>query len=413
MPALVYDVAVVGAGAAGLMAAIASGQSGARTLLLDTREKNGAKILMSGGTRCNVTHKQVLLTDFQTGMPRTLRNILSAWTAAQTLSFFKAIGVEMVLEETGKFFPSTHSAQTVLNALMRTVQAAGVNFEAPRKVQRISREDAGFRFGGAGFEYAARNLILCTGGLSYPATGSDGEGYQLAQIFGHALVPTSPALTPLWTSDKDWKSLSGLTLECRLFIRGEKEADYTDSFLFTHQGFSGPAPLNISRHWLRAGSPKPEVSASFLPKWNAEKLRAELEEEALRHPRRSVERFLAEKLPARLAQVLLKKSGIPAALIFNQLSRTQREALVNAVLASPLSVNGTAGYAKAEVTAGGVDLAEVDSKTLESKKVPGLFFAGEILDVDGRIGGFNFQWAWSSGAAAARGVDRFLKSLKP
>ncbi|MBP9864842.1 MAG: NAD(P)/FAD-dependent oxidoreductase [Candidatus Omnitrophica bacterium] len=399
-----YAVAIVGAGAAGLASAIASARAKAPSvLLLDGREVIGAKILMSGGTRCNVTHVRVSPSDFFSQAPRTVRNILSGFPPERTLQFFRELGVSLVLEETGKYFPETNSAKTILEALMAETRRLGVSLLTGVKVERAEQAERLFHITSQDKTYSAQTLILCTGGLSYPSTGSDGSGYRLAEAFGHRRVETSPALTPLLTSDSLWKSLSGLTLDCRLecWVGGKKQTEFTDSFLFTHQGFSGPAALNISRHWIRAAkADAPEIRASFLPKMHENSLREKVLTDAAQFPTRSVKRWLAGLVPERLAEALAARAGIPEGMMMSSLTRTQREALIRAALQSSLEVSGTSGYAKAEVTAGGIDFADVDPHTLESRKVPGLFFAGEILDVDGRIGGFNFQWAWASGHAA-------------
>ncbi len=407
-----YDVAIVGAGAAGLVTAIAAARVGpVKILLLDGREKVGAKILMSGGTRCNITNVKVSLSDFQTETPRTVRNILRSFPPERTKVFFEELGVAFVLEEGGKYFPSTHSGRTVLEALLTAVKSSGVELKTNRKVTWARRDTDVFHLGGEGFEFTARTLILCSGGLSYPATGSDGTGYEIAGSLGHDLIPQTPALTPLLTDDTDWHALSGVTVDCRLelLVSGQKKAEYTGSFLFTHKGFSGPAVLDISRHWLRSReAPGRFLRVSFLPKKNENEFREKLIAESAQNPKKSLKRFLASELPERLAEVLFKKAGMDSGLILNQLSRDSREALIRTLFYCPLQVSGSAGYAKAEVTAGGVDLPGVDAQTLESLKVPGLYFAGEILDVDGRIGGFNFQWSWASahaaGVAAAKKV---------
>lgn len=399
-----YAVAIVGAGAAGLASAIAASRAGAASvLLLDGREVIGAKILMSGGTRCNVTHVKVSPSDFFSESPRTVRNILSGFSPERTLQFFKELGVSLLLEDTGKYFPETNSARTILDALTAETRRLGVNLVTGVKIERAHEEGGVFRLEAQEKTYAAQTLILCTGGLSYPSTGSDGSGYRLAESFGHGQVATSPALTPLRTSDALWKKLSGLTLICRLefWAKGKKQIEFTDSFLFTHQGFSGPAALNVSRHWLRAQvSDKAEIRASFLPKEHENHLREKVMGDTVQSPTRSVKRWLSGLLPERLAEVLIVKAGIPEGLTLSALTRHQREGLIRTVLQGRLDVNGTFGYAKAEVTAGGINFKDVDPHTLESKKNPGLFFAGEMLDVDGRIGGFNFQWAWASGHAA-------------
>lgn len=412
-----YDVAVVGAGAAGLTSAIAAARSGpVSVLLLDGREVIGAKILMSGGTRCNVTHVKVALSDYCSETPRTVRNVLNAFTADKTLRFFKELGVELILEETGKYFPATHSAATVLHALVEEVRKRNVQMITGVKITEVRKEETGFVLTGKDGRFQAQTVILCTGGLSFPSTGSDGIGYGIAESLGHTRIETSPSLTPLLTSDAHWKPLSGLTLDCRLelWAQGRKQAEFKDSFLFTHIGFSGPAALNISRHWLRApAESKPEIRACFLPQFHENSLREKILGESQTYASRSVKRWLSGLLPDRLADVLLRRAGIPESLTMNQCTREHREALIRQCLQSALAVSGTSGYAKAEVTAGGIDLREVDPRTLESLKVPGLFFAGEIVDVDGRIGGFNFQWAWASGHAAGQAAAKKILAASP
>ena len=435
-----WDLAIVGAGAAGLMTAIQAARhapSGARILLLDARPKIGAKILMSGGTRCNVTHQQVTEKDFETEEGRVLRDILKNFSSEKTVEFFHGLGVDLLLEPGGKYFPSTHSARTVLDALLQECERAGVRLETEKKVTQIMRrhpepfarhperssaqgrlregseilrpfgpqDDNFFEITGKEFSFYAKTVVLCTGGLSYPATGCDGLGYEIAKSFGHSLIFTTPALTPLQTDDADWKSLSGVTLPVRLTLwtGSKKQAVFEDSFLFTHFGFSGPAALNISRHWIRREEKSSrKLTGNFLPSETEEDFRKALAAAAQKYPNRRLKSIISEKVPERFAEVFLRKLGIPDAVILNQLKRGERELLVRSLFHFPLSVTGVVGYGKAEATAGGVDLSEVHPKTLESKLQPGLFFAGEILDVDGRIGGFNFQWAWSSGFAAGR-----------
>lgn len=408
----VYDTAVVGAGAAGLMAAISCRKLGLRVLLIDGREKIGAKILMSGGTRCNVTNAKVTEQDFQSEKIRVVRNLLRAFPSSRSADFFRQLGVELVLEPGGKLFPSTHSGRTILEALLKECETRGVKLVTGRKVEALSCQDGVFTVAGRELSVKARTVILCTGGLSFPTTGSDGSGYGLAQAMGHTLIETSASLTPLLTADEEWKKLSGVTLPVRLSLQpeGRKKTEYEGSFLFTHTGFSGPVVLNISRHWIRLKDGNVPLRVSFLPGVKEDAFREALVSSLAASPKMLVKNFLAARLPEKLAVTLLIKAGIPAERILNQLPKGERETLIRTVFHSALSVSGSAGYAKAEVTAGGVNLEEVEETTLESKIRPGLFFAGEILDVDGRIGGFNFQWAWSSGAAAAAGAAAKLKA---
>lgn len=320
----------------------------------------------------------------------------------------------LILEATGKYFPSTHSGKTILEALLRKIGAAkNVTLLCEHKVKAAGRDDNGFTLKGDNFNYHCKNLVLTTGGLSYPSTGSDGTGFRLAQSFGHSMIETTPALTPLTTKDEDLKSLSGITLEVQLTLLadGKRHFSCRDSFLFTHFGFSGPTALDISRHYLGAKKQK-QIIANFIPDHDENSLQTHLGKVQQDSPRKALKNVLIELMPQRLADTILKKAGIEGALPMNQLDKAARQRLIGRCVYYPLDVTGVLGYSKAEVTAGGIAWAEINPKTLESKLVPGLFFAGEILDVDGRIGGFNFQWAWASGYAAAQALRRSFHEQK-
>jgi predicted Rossmann fold flavoprotein len=405
-----WDVIIVGAGPAGLMAAIPCAKGKLRTLVLNSKETIGAKLLLSGGGRCNVTNLKADEKDYQTGEPRTVRNILRSFPPEHTLGFFKELGVEMVLEEGTKYFPREQSAKVVLQALIQASCKAGVVIQTGKKVKAVSQERGAFRVSGEGFEYSAKTLVIATGGLSYPETGSDGSGYSLAESLGHSIIPTTPALTPLLTDDPDWKALTGITLPVKLSVIAgeEKIAQSEGALLFTHTGFSGPAVLDISGPWLRPGTEGKSLAANFFPEHKEADLSAAWMRGAAEHPDRSWKRFLAQYFPERLAEVLLKKSGIDTMSRFDQVSRIERGSFIRLLFNFPLRVSGAQGYEKAEATAGGVNLGEVDAKTLESNVCARLFFAGEALDVDGRIGGFNFQWAWASGTVVGRAILREL-----
>jgi len=400
-----FDVIIIGAGAAGLMSAIQSAQGGSKVLLLEGQKKVGAKILMSGGTRCNVTNKAVSEKDFNSEHIIYVRNILRSFTNADIIDFFKEAGVELVLEPTGKYFPSTNSGKTVLEALLRKISALNVKLLVEHKVQAVNFNNNLFDVKGEHFQFNAKNVVLTTGGLSYPTTGSDGTGYRLAQSFGHPMVETVPALTPLTTKDNDLKSLTGITLDVQLTLvaDGKRQFSCQDSFLFTHFGFSGPSALDISRHFLKTKGDK-KIIINFLPKYDENSWGAYLRQVGEKYPRKTLKGLLIEFLPQRLADIILKKAGIDAELIMNQLDKASRGRLIECCVSYPLDVTGVLGFGKAEVTAGGIDWTEINPKTLESKLMPGLYFAGEILDVDGRIGGFNFQWAWASGVCVAQAI---------
>ena len=428
---LEHEVIIIGAGAAGLMTAITAASLGVPVLLLDGQDKIGAKILMSGGTRCNVTNTDISEKDYNSHQLMRVRNILRGFDSARAIRFFKDLGVELVLEPTGdtienisrpdysraieningpncrgnwgsnrgKYFPITHSGKTVLDALFNKCREQGIAIKTGHKVMAVDHKDGVFTVRGAGFSHQARAVVLTTGGLSYPSTGSDGTGYRIAQCFGHNVIKTTPALTPLTTDDADFRKLSGISLPVTLtlFARGKKQLSISGDFLFTHFGFSGPVVLDLSRHWLAAQEHQPQIFANFMPTENTVTLEALIQATISNQPKKLLKNFLSGLLPQRLTEVLLAKAGIDAGTLLNQVSKEARKKLISLSVHYPLVPAGVVGYSKAEVTAGGIDLCEVDPKTLESKYQPGLFFAGEILDVDGRIGGFNFQWAWASG----------------
>lgn len=407
----IWDCLIVGAGAAGLMAAIQAARQGCRVLILDSKPKVGAKILMSGGTRCNVTNRKVSESDFQSGNPRVLKSVLQSFRSDEAITFFESLGVALTEEAGGKIFPVTHSGRTVLEALLNEIQKLDIATAWGKCVTEITKRKY-FKAAGEGFEFEAKTVVLTTGGLSFPATGSNGGGYQIAQSFGHTLIATSPSLTPLKTGDSEYKALSGISLPVRLTLwhAGKKVKAYDGSMLFTHFGLSGPVVLNISRFWIRlSGRDKTVLRVNYLPAWHEDILREKLREAHSDGCPRLLENWLSDYLPLRFVQAFMTKHGIENEPL-TQLPKEQREKLIHFLFNEEISVNGYLGYEKAEVTAGGVSLDEVNRLTLESLKCSGLFFAGEILDADGRIGGFNFQWAWSSAAVAAAGVCRFLKA---
>jgi len=415
------DIAVVGAGAAGLTAAIRAAEAGARVKLLNAHPRVGLKILMSGGTRCNVTHRQVSERDYAGGSRPVIARVLRAFPAEEARSWIESLGVPLKLEDTGKYFPQSDNAHTVLTALVDRAQALGVEIVPGARVIRLqagwrlgiqrirdsnpfSAQVAGYREGAWPLPasepdtwLAARRVILATGGLSFPRTGSDGTGYGLALALGHTVVPPIPALTPLAGNDRLCRVTQGLTVDAELTLRidGKVAERVRGSLLIAHFGFSGPAALDLSRWWLRAEGSRREVTANFAPG-------AEVEFAWLTDGRSSPRRILAQWMPERLADVLCEEAGVDPGAQASQVPREKRAALLRLVTARPLEITGTLGYEKAECTAGGVPLSEVNPSTLESRIAPDLYLCGEILDVDGRLGGFNFQWSWSSGTVAGR-----------
>jgi predicted Rossmann fold flavoprotein len=402
----VIDVAVVGAGAAGLMAATWARRSfpDRRVVVLDGARTLGAKILVAGGGRCNVTHHAVDETAFAGSTRPAIRKVLRRFGVEDTIAFFREQGVALKREETGKLFPTTDRARTVLDALLGAARAAGVEVRHPWRVEEVR---AGFVLTSArGETLEAARVILATGGRSLPKSGSDGGGYALARALGHSLTPrVFPGLVPLTLPLGHFlRGLSGLSAPATLEVRassGRVLASFTGSTLCTHFGLSGPAVLDVSRYLIdaRLDEPAAALVASWLPGTNATSLEA-----ALRDPSVTPGRYLAARLPERLARALCEDAGIEWGLPGHQLTREARRALVRSVTAMVLPVTGDRGFDYAEVTAGGVPLAELDVATMRSRRRPGLSLCGEICDVDGRIGGFNFQWAWASGYVAGTGL---------
>jgi predicted Rossmann fold flavoprotein len=409
------DLAIVGGGAAGLATAIfaaeaAAGGSG-RILVLDGARSLGAKILVAGGGRCNVTHDEIKPDDFN-GPRNVVRNVLAAFDERAAVRWFASMGVELKREETGKLFPVTDSARTVLNALLRRCEALGVVIRTGTRVTRVARERDGFLVEHSGGAVRARRAVLATGGRSLPRSGSDGVGWEVARSLGHTVTPTFAALAPrvLDASRMFHVELAGVShdVELSTFVAGKRVDRRTGSLLWTHFGISGPVVMDASRHWViphESGRPA-QMRANLLPGQSFEAVERWLIESAASRARSSVLNAVATRLPERVAAAGLKFVGVEPGTACGQLSRDGRRALVHALTALPLPVVGHRGWNYAEVTAGGVPLAEVDFRTMESRIAPGLFLAGEILDCDGRIGGFNFQWAWATGFLAGRGAMR-------
>ncbi len=432
------DLVIVGAGAAGLMAAIAAGREAQRLgvtlriVALDSARTLGAKILVAGGGRCNVTHHHVDESAYAGSMRPAIRNVLRAFTVEDTITFFRDLGVELKREDTGKLFPVTDSARTVLSALLAAARDAGADIRTQSLVRAIQRDGEWFLVRAESGEptpapkprdeipgysdeshprtLRARRIVLATGGMSLPKTGSDGFGYTLARSLGHSVTPRIfPALVPLTVPDGHFaRSLAGLSTVAALEvrdIRNKKIAEFTGPLLFTHFGISGPVVLDISRYYLGA---RADGDATLIARWLPDLDERALDRELLSLGRRSPGRFLADRLPERLARAICEHVGVDPASPGASLRKDRRAALVAAVCRMEIPVTGSKGFKAAEVTAGGVPLSEVRLDSMESRATPGLHLVGEILDVDGRIGGFNFQWAWASGHVAGSAAARSL-----
>jgi len=403
----------VGGGAAGLFAAIWAARADAdrRIVILDGAKRIGAKILIAGGGRCNVTNAQVTPNDFCGSSPNAIKKVLGRFTQPQTIDFFAELGVKLKREPTGKLFPTTDKARTVLDAMLAEVDRWGIKVFLNHRVENIrapaaADERSHFEITGPWGHLVAEKVILATGGKSVPQTGSDGHGLEIVRRLGHELTPQIfPALVPLQLAEGDpLKQLSGISLPALLQLTetsGKRIKSISGDLLLTHKGLSGPAVLDMSRHWIAASSERAvQLSVSWLPEVTEVALQRELQSLG----RRSIRGTLRERLPDRLVDHLLDFAEIPPEQTGVDLAKPQRRKLVQALLSYPLAVSGTRGFKVAEVTAGGVPLSQIELKTMQSRVIEGLHLCGEICDVDGRIGGFNFQWAWSSGYVAGVSV---------
>lgn len=417
-------VVVVGAGAAGLMAAIAAREHGAAVTLVEKTSDGGRKILISGGGRCNVLPAEAAPERFVSSASRQLvRALLGAWPLREQRRFFEEVlDVPLALEgDSGKYFPASNRARDVRDALATRATALGVVRRFGVAVTSITPitpiagratdqtdADAGssgrWRVTLGGEDLLADRVVVATGGLSVPATGSTGFGFEVAQAVGHTVVPPYAALTPLTASPHPHVDLAGISLDVTIEAKASREtARSSGGFLFTHRGYSGPAVLDVSHVAVRsqaAATPRATIRVAWLGRdaawWTRE----------LAEGRGLTATVVGRHLPERLTQMLLDAAGIPDGRPCVQLRREERGRLLGALTAFELPWSSDEGYRPAEVTGGGVALDEVRRGTLESVKAPGLYFCGEVLDAFGPIGGHNFQWAWSTGRTAGVAAGR-------
>ena len=405
-----WDVVVVGAGAAGMLAAYRAARRGLKTILLEKNRKLGVKILISGGTRCNVTHatdaRGIVAAFGKQG--RFLHSALAGLGPQAVVELLRGQGVETKSEPNGKIFPASDRALDVRDALAGLLRQTACVVRTEAAVRDVDFEQNQFRIQLDGDSLWSKALILTTGGKSYSGCGTTGDGYAWAEKLGHTIVSPVPALAPLVIGDQWPRDLTGIALEdvAVTVMRGTKERleQSRAPFLFTHFGLSGPAPMNVSRAFSRWPTEELKLCCDFVPDLHFDQLSEQTTQELHQHASRAVGSVLWNRFSRRMVEQILRHAQIDPNQKCAEVSHKRVHQAVALLKRTELRVQGTRGFQKAEVTAGGVCLNEVDSSTMQSKRQPGLFFAGEILDLDGPIGGFNFQAAFSTGWLAGNRV---------
>lgn len=404
------NVLVIGGGAAGLLAGIAAAQSGAQTVILEKMRRPGKKILITGKGRCNITNNcdlQEIIKNIP-GNGRFLNSALRRFTNQDIVQLLEDNGLPTKVERGGRVFPVSDKAADVVDTLVKIYKNYGGRLLTDCKVKSITAEFG--KITGAvtadGQKFAADAVILAAGGSSYPGTGSDGSGVKLAKALGHTIVPLAPSLVPLESDSPYISGLQGLSLrniEVTVYADGKKIGSEFGEMLFTHFGVSGPIILSLSKCVAEAfakGAQEVELAIDLKPALDKDKLDARLQRDFTQYSRKQMPNGMKDLLPQRLIAPVLDQAFIDEEKFVNQLSRAERRRLVDVLKAFTVPITGTRPIAEAIVTAGGVSLKEIDPKTMESKLIKGLFFAGEVMDIDGYTGGYNLQAAFSTGYAA-------------
>ncbi len=390
-----FDVIIIGAGAAGLMCAIEAGKRQRRVLVLDHANKAGKKILMSGGGRCNFTNYHVTPDNFISNNPHFCKSALSRYTPSDFIALVKKHRIPFHEKTLGQLF-CDHQSKDIVDLLLTECEFAGVTIRLNTAVEKIMKEsDRAFKLKTSARDFHCQALVIASGGLSIPTMGASPFGYQIAEQFGIKVWPTRAALVPLTLhpADKDKLSiLAGIAVDS---VVSHASIAFRENTLFTHRGLSGPAILQISSYW----QPGEAIEINMLPHID---LLGYLKQAQKQHPHKQVNSFLTEHLPKRLIELFLEPTLMTKTLAV--VSHREFEQIAKLLNAYTIKPNGTEGYRTAEVTLGGVDCDVISSKTMEANAVKGLYFIGEVLDVTGWLGGYNFQWAWSSGWAAGQVV---------
>ena len=391
---LTYDVIIIGAGAAGLMAAIEAGKRGRKVLVVDHSKKIGEKIRISGGGRCNFTNLHTEPSKFLSNNPKFVRSALSQYTQQDFINLIKKHNIKFHEKKLGQLF-CDQSAQQIVEMLLTECELANVEIKKEFNVKDVSKYKDQYLIISEQDTYSCESLVIATGGLSIPKIGATDFGYKIAKKFNLDVIETLPGLVPLTFSEKILnicKELTGLSVEA---IVSFKKTLFQEGMLFTHRGLSGPSILQISSYWKMGQN----ININLLPKLNVYNF---LEEKKKSNPKQDINTIISDLLPKRLAQIICNENKV-SGNIWEISNKTLRE-LSEAINTWIIKPTGSEGYRTAEVTLGGVNTNELSSQTMMSNKHKGLFFIGEVVDVTGHLGGYNFQWAWSSGYVAGKYV---------
>ena len=391
-----FDVIVVGAGAAGLFCAAQAGANGRRVLLIDNGKKAGRKILMSGGGRCNFTNLYAGPAAYLSHNPHFCKSALARYTQWDFIDLINRHGIAWHEKTLGQLF-CDDSAQQVVDLLLKECEAGNVTLRLRSEIASVTRDEGGYTLQLNGTQVQAEKLVIASGGLSMPGLGASPFGYQIAEQFGLKVFPTRAGLVPFTLHKpllEQLQSLSGVSVPS--VLTAEDGTVFKEALLFTHRGLSGPAVLQLSSYWL----PGEFVTVDLSPEQDIDAFIAQQRE---LHPNQSLKNTLARLLPRRLVECLQLLGSVPECTL-KQLNSRQQAELASALHQWKVQPNGTEGYRTAEVTLGGVDTRQLSSKTMEAREVPGLYFIGEVVDVTGWLGGYNFQWAWSSAWACAQAL---------
>jgi len=387
-----FDVIVVGAGAAGMMSAIEAGKRGRKVLLVDHAKNIGEKIRISGGGRCNFTNMHTHPSKFISNNPKFVISALKQYTQNNFIDLIKKHNIKFHEKKLGQLF-CDESAQQIIDMLLLECEMANVVLKKYTTINDIDKQDDNYFIIIGDDRYFCESLIIATGGLSIPKIGASKFGYNIAQKFGLKVIETLPALVPLTFSEKILaicKELTGLSVEA---VVSFKKTFFEEGMLFTHRGLSGPSILQISSYW-KLGD---DIKVNLSPKLDVDKF---LNDKKISDPKQDISIIVSEILPKRLAHIICNENNVNGNIC--ELSNKVLTSLSNSINAWAINPTGTEGYRTAEVTLGGIDTEEISSKTMMSNKHPGLFFIGEVVDVTGHLGGYNFQWAWSSGYVAGQ-----------